>query len=200
MTNLEQSRRKLASYVTGPAGRMLAATPLTPNTLTWSGFVLTLAAALLVGTRHFIIAAIVYLVAALFDLMDGALARATGRTTRFGAILDSSLDRMSEGAILIGLIVMFARTGFPWEAMLCGMTILFSFMVSYIKARMEGMGVECKAGFFTRPERVVLMTIALFVGYNHVALVAIIILITVLSLATAIQRLVHAGHQTRDLA
>ena len=198
MASLEQARRNLARHFTEPAARALAATPLSPNFLTWSGFVVTLAAAFLVAARFFIIAGIVYIVAALFDMLDGALARATGKATRFGAVLDSSLDRVSEGAVLIGLIVMFARTGFHWEAMLCGMTMLFSFMVSYIRARMEGMGVECKAGFFTRPERVILMTVALLVGYNHVALVAILIVITVLSLASAIQRLAYARRHAKE--
>jgi len=200
MANLEQSRRKLASYFTVPAARVLAATPLTPNALTWFGFIVTFGAAVLVVLQHFVVAGIVYLAAALFDLLDGALARATGRTTRFGGVLDSSLDRMSEGVVLIGLLVMFARSGEPWEAMLCGMTMLFSFMVSYIKARMEAMGVECKAGFFTRPERVVLLAVALFVGWNHYALVALIAVLAALSLASAIQRLVYAYRHMKEPA
>jgi CDP-diacylglycerol--glycerol-3-phosphate 3-phosphatidyltransferase len=200
MSNLEQSRRKLASYFTVPASRVLAATPLSPDALTWFGFLLTLGAAVLVVLGHLIPAGIVYLAAALFDMLDGALARATGQATRFGAVLDSSLDRMSEGVVLIGLLVMFARTGYPWAAMLCGLTMLFSFMVSYIKARMEGMGVECKAGFFTRPERVVLLTVALLVGSFHVALVTIIAVIAALSLASAAQRLAYAYRHTRGPA
>ncbi len=200
MSNLEQSRRKLASYFTAPASRLLARTPFSPDFLTWTGFVLTLGAAALVVLRYFIAAGLVYLVAALFDLLDGSLARATGKTTRFGAILDSSLDRMSEGVVLTGLIVMFARSGEPWEAMLCGLTMLFSFMVSYIKARTEAIGVECKAGFFTRPERVVLLTVALLVGWNHYALVTIIAVLAALSLASAIQRLVYARRHTGEPA
>jgi CDP-diacylglycerol--glycerol-3-phosphate 3-phosphatidyltransferase len=198
MPNLEQSRRKLASYVTIPASRLLARTPLTPDALTWLGFLLTLGAAALVVLEHFIAAGLVYLAAALFDMLDGALARATNRTTRFGAVLDSSLDRVSEGVVLLGLVVMFARNGEPWEALLAGLTMLFSFMVSYIKARMEGLGVECKAGFFTRPERVVLLTAALLTGNNHYALVVIVAVIAALSLASAIERLLYARRHTQD--
>ena len=105
MPNLEQTRRKLASYVALPAGRLLAKTPLSPDVLTWMGFLLTVAAAVLVAMEHFIAAGIVYLVAALFDMLDGALARATDRSTKFGSILDSSLDRLSEGAMLLGILL-----------------------------------------------------------------------------------------------
>jgi CDP-diacylglycerol--glycerol-3-phosphate 3-phosphatidyltransferase len=192
MPNLERSRRKLASYVSMPAGRFLARTPLTPNMLTWIGFFITFGAAVLVVLEKFVAAGLVYLGAALFDMLDGALARETGKSTRFGAVLDSSLDRLSEGVVLIALVVMFARSGEPWEAMLAGMTMLFSFMVSYIRARIEGLGIECKAGFFTRPERVVLMTVALLVGWNHYALVSIVAVITFLSLLSAGERLIYA--------
>jgi len=198
MTNLERSRRKLASYVTVPAGRFLARTPLTPDVLTWIGFFITFGAAVLVVLEQFVAAGLVYLGAALFDMLDGALARETGKSTKFGAVLDSSLDRLSEGVVLLGLVVMFARTGEPWEAMLAGMTMLFSFMVSYIKARMEGLGIECKAGFFTRPERVALLTVALLVGWNHHALVVLLSILAFLSLLSAGERLVYAKQHARE--
>jgi len=198
MTNLERSRRKLASYVTVPAGRFLARTPLTPDALTWIGFFITFGAAVLVVLEYFVAAGLVYLGAALFDMLDGALARETGKSTKFGAVLDSSLDRMAEGVVLLGLVVMFARTGEPWEALLAGMTMLFSFMVSYIKARMEGLGIECKAGFFTRPERVALLTVALLVGWNHYALVVLLSILAFLSLLSAGERLIYAKRHARE--
>ena len=198
MTNLERSRRKLASYVTVPAGRFLARTPLTPDVLTWIGFFITFGAAVLVVLEYFVAAGLVYLGAALFDMLDGALARETGKSTKFGAVLDSSLDRMAEGVVLLGLVVMFARTGEPWEAMLAGMTMLFSFMVSYIKARMEGLGIECKAGFFTRPERVALLTVALLVGWSHDALVVLLSILAFLSLLSAGERLIYAKRHARE--
>lgn len=198
MANLEQSRRKLASYVSLPAGRFLARTPLTPDVLTWIGFFITFGAAVLVVFEQFIAAGLVYLGAALFDMLDGALARETGKSTKFGAVLDSSLDRMSEGVVLLGLLVMFARGGEPWEAMLAGMTMLFSFMVSYIRARIEALGIECKAGFFTRPERVGLLTIALLFGWNHYALVVLVAVLCFLSLLSAGERLIYAKRHARE--
>ena len=105
---------------------------------------------------------------------------------------------MAEGVVLLGLVVMFARTGEPWEAMLAGMTMLFSFMVSYIKARMEGLGIECKAGFFTRPERVALLTVALLVGWSHDALVVLLSILAFLSLLSAGERLIYAKRHARE--
>jgi CDP-diacylglycerol--glycerol-3-phosphate 3-phosphatidyltransferase len=192
MPSLETSRKSLASRVTFPLVRLLAKTPLTPDVVTWLGFVINLGAAALIFTRHFLAAGIVVLVAGAFDLLDGALARLTGRVTRFGAILDSTLDRLSEAALLLGLMYIFARDGEVGWCLLAGFALLGSLVVSYIRARMEGLGIECKAGLFTRPERVVVLALGLLMARFDHALVAALALVTAFSYITAGQRLFYA--------
>jgi CDP-diacylglycerol--glycerol-3-phosphate 3-phosphatidyltransferase len=101
MPNLEKIRRTLANSVTPPLARFLARTPLTPNVMTWLGFIVNIGAAVLVGTGHFLAAGFVMGAAGIFDMLDGALARLTGRVSRFGGILDSTLDRLSEAVVLL---------------------------------------------------------------------------------------------------
>jgi CDP-diacylglycerol--glycerol-3-phosphate 3-phosphatidyltransferase len=198
MSKLEKSRKSLANSVTPPFVRLLAKTPLTPDTLTWLGFLINVGAAVLIVTDHFLAAGIVVLVAGLFDLLDGALARHIGKTTRFGAILDSSLDRLSEGAVLLALLVMFAREQQSAGSLVVGVTMLGSIMVSYIRARIEGIGIECKAGIFTRPERVIIMALGLMLNQFHNALLAALAIIAFFSWVTVIERLVYAWRQTRN--
>jgi len=197
MSKLEKTRRTLANSVTPPLARLLAKTPLTPNILTWLGFFITIAAAVLIVTDHFLAAGIVVLVAGLFDMLDGALARLTGRVSRFGAILDSTLDRLSEAAVLLALLVVFTREQHIAASLLVGITLLSSLMVSYIRARMEGMGIECKAGFFTRPERVVILALGLLLNQFENALLAALAIIAFFSWITIVERLIYAWRQTR---
>lgn len=198
MPNLEKTRKSIAGYVTQPIVRILAKTPLTPNALTWAGFLLTVGAAVLIVTGHLIAAGATVIVAGLFDMLDGALARTTGQASKFGAILDSTLDRMSEAVLMLGLLAMFARNGQAWESFLAGVTLLGSFMVSYIRARMEGMGIECRAGFFTRPERVIILVLGLLLSGVPYALVIALALIAFLSLISAGERLVYARRRTKE--
>jgi CDP-diacylglycerol--glycerol-3-phosphate 3-phosphatidyltransferase len=198
MSRLEKTRKAMANSVTPPFVRLLAKTPLTPDALTWLGFLVNVGAAVLIVTDHFLAAGIVVLVAGLFDLLDGALARFTNKTTRFGAILDSSLDRLSEGAVLLALLVVFAREQHSSGCLVVGITMLGSIMVSYIRARIEGMGIECKAGVFTRPERVIIMALGLMLNQFHNALLAALAIIAFFSWVTVIERLFYAWRQTRE--
>ncbi len=198
MSNLEKTRRLLANSVTPPIVRLLAKTPLTPDILTWLGFLVTLGAVALIVTGHLLAAGVVVLVAGFCDLLDGALARFIGKTTRFGAILDSSLDRLSEGALLLSLLVVFSREQHLAGVLVVGVTLLGSIMVSYIRARMEGMGIECKAGFFTRPERVILLALGLMLYQFDNALLTTLALIAFFSWITVVERLVYAWRRTRE--
>lgn len=192
MVNLESARKALENHVTEPVIRFLSKTPLTPNQVTLIGFGITVIAGALAFTEHLLAAGIVVLIAGAFDMLDGALARTTKRVTRFGAILDSTLDRVSEALILIGLLAVFVRGGNLTESMLVGFAIIGSFLTSYTRARMEGLGIECKAGLFTRPERVIVTSIGLiFSGISYVLLIALII-VTFFSWYTTIERMVYA--------
>jgi CDP-diacylglycerol--glycerol-3-phosphate 3-phosphatidyltransferase len=170
---------------TAPVAKALAHTPVTPDFITWLGFFLTCGAAGLVAAHHLLVGGIGVLVAAVMDTFDGALARQSGRVSKFGGVLDSTLDRLSEGVVLLGIIYLLARNGSAFGAVLAGAAMMLSFSVSYIRARSEGMGVECSEGWFTRTERVVVIALGLML--NHVIIALYII--SVLSLITASQRL-----------
>ncbi|HJX12121.1 MAG TPA: CDP-alcohol phosphatidyltransferase family protein [Dehalococcoidales bacterium] len=198
MSKLDSARRIVSGHITPPIVSLLAKTPLTPNSITWIGFLLTVGAAALVVTGHLVTAGIVVLAAGLFDMLDGALARATGRVTRFGGILDSTLDRLSEAVLLLGMLYVFAREGQAAAALLAGVTMLGSFLVSYIRARVEVLGIDGKVGLFTRPERVIILALGLLLSHFGNALVIALAVIAFFSYYTVGQRLFHAWRQTRD--
>jgi len=197
MTKLAQARKVTSDYVTQPAVKLLARTPITPNTLTWLGFWITVGAAVLVVTGNFFAAGFVVLVAGFFDMLDGALARTTNRVTRFGGILDSTLDRLSEAVLLLSLLVIYTRGQQVAESLLVGVALLGSLLVSYIRARIEALGMQCKVGLFTRPERVIILALGLLLSQFNYALVIALAIITFFSFFTVGQRLLYAWHQTR---
>ena len=143
-------------------------------------------------------AGIVVLVSGLFDMLDGALARNTGQTTRFGAILDSTLDRVSEAILLLTLLAVFTRNQMVPESILSGVALVGSLLVSYIRARMEGLGIECKAGLFTRPERVIILALGLLLSRFDNAMLIVLAIITFFSWLTVIERMVYAYRKLRE--
>jgi len=197
MMRLSGVRKTLGYYFAEPVVRLLARTPITPNALTWSGFLVSVGAAVLIATGHLLAAGFVVLVAGLFDILDGALARRTNRTTRFGAVLDSTLDRAAEAALLIGILVMYAGEQSTSGVLVAGVAWLGSLLVSYIRARAEALGLECQVGVFTRPERVVVLALGLLLSYFDSALLIALIVIAVLSLVTAGQRVLYVWRQTK---
>ena len=203
MVKLPQVRKTIAYRVTEPVVQLLATTPISPNALTWLGFLLTVGAAVLIATGHLLAAGLVVLFAGFFDILDGALARRTNRTTRFGGILDSVLDRLSEAALLLGILVLFLLVeeqsvlftllAKKWSILLVGVALLVSPLVSYIRARAEAMSLECQVGLFTRFERVVVLVLGLLLNQVVIALSIIV----VFSFVTVGQRLVHVWQQTK---
>jgi len=163
---------------------------VTPNQVTTAGTILNAGVAFLVVFDHLIYAGILMLVAGLFDMLDVSLARVTQKVTPFGAFLDSSLDRVSEGMILAGVAYFLASRGGQRgsiDAALVVLALLGSILVSYTRARAESLGVECKSGIATRPERIILVAIGLF--FNVLSYVIYIML--ALTVFTVIQRVVH---------
>jgi len=175
--------------------RVLARTPFTPNFLSWAGFVLALGAAALVITGYTLAAGVVALFSGFFDILDGALARLTQRATPFGAVLDATLDRLSEGVILLAILAVYALQPLLLGVLLVGAVLLLSQLVSYVRARAEAQGLECKVGIFTRAERVVILALGLLLSYFSYALVVALAIIVVFSLVTVIQRVVYAWQQ-----
>jgi phosphatidylglycerophosphate synthase len=142
--------------------RWLAHGHINPNFLTVIGVALNVGCGLLFGFGHFFAAGIALVVANLFDMLDGQVARLSGRVTRFGGFLDSSLDRLSDMVIFVGLMVFYARnTEFhsTLNVFLAGAGLMGSVMVSYASARAESLIPKCDVGFLRRPERVVLFII-----------------------------------------
>lgn len=143
-------------------GALLARTGLTPNQLTVMGLVLNGVVGWVVAEGRLQLAGVLLIVAGAFDMLDGAVARATGRVTRFGGVLDSVLDRYAEAFVLGGLLVWIVRTGLgAVPVLLCYATIVGSILVSYVRARAEGAGIQLTQGFFARPERVVVLALGL---------------------------------------
>ena len=194
MAGLSQARKAESSYFTNPVVRILARTPVSPGALTWLGFVLAIAAAVLITTEQLLVAGFVVLVAGFLDMLDGALARRTNRVSRFGAVLDSTLDRLSEGVLLLGILVLFAGKGEVTWVLLTGIALIASLLVSYIRARAEALGLECAVGLFTRPERIIVLVLGLLLNQLEIALA----IIAALSLFTAGQRLVYVLRQAKN--
>jgi len=197
VVRLSEIRKTIAYRFTEPVVRLLARTAITPSTITWFGFLLALGAAALIITGHPFAAGLMVLIAGFFDILDGALARYTNRATRFGAILDSTVDRLSEAVVLLGILVLFAREQLIAQTLLVGVALLGSLLVSYIRARAEALGLECQVGVFTRAERVIVLALGLLLNQIAYALVIALGIVAVFSFITVIQRLLYVWQQTK---
>jgi CDP-diacylglycerol--glycerol-3-phosphate 3-phosphatidyltransferase len=195
-SKLNEFRRTIASYLTPAIVRFLSRTGITPNTLTIFGFFVTLVAAALILTNHQFAAGFVVLTAGFFDMLDGSLARNTNQVTRFGGILDSILDRLSEAALMVSILVVFGKDGSIPGIWTTSIALVSSIMVSYIRSRAESEGIDCEVGIFTRPERIVLLAIGLLLSGLNNALLITLGIISLFSVITVIQRLLHAWKLT----
>jgi len=173
----------------------MARTPLTPDVISWFGFALILGTAALIITGHPFAAGFVVLAAGYFDILDGALARHIGRVTPFGGVLDSTLDRLSDAAILIAILVFFENT--LWMVLLVFLAFISSLLVSYIRARALNAGLEPGRGIFTRSERIIVLALGLLLSSLTNALVIALAVITALSFFTAGQRLFYAWRDSK---
>ena len=191
--------RSAPKWVTEPVIRPLAAIGVTPNMLTVLGLLGNVGAAALVAEGHFVIAGIVVLFASALDMFDGALARATGQATPFGSAFDATVDRISEAAVLFGLLVYFSDRGGRTEELLIFVAVVGSLLVSYVRARAEIINVTMREGAFTRFERVLLMGVGLIAqgiaGEN--VLTPVLWVLAVLASFTALQRLAIVWLKTR---
>jgi len=181
MINLTRIRDNLEYRITNPFIGILSRIGITPNALTLIGLAVSIVAAYVVATGHFFIGGVVVLFAGLFDLLDGALAKFNKQATIFGAILDSTVDRISEASIFCGLLFYFMSTGSNLEIILIFLVVVGSFLVSYVRARAEGLGLKCQVGWFTRAERIVVLTIGLLLNQVLIILwiLAVFVYITV---------------------
>lgn len=198
VAKLSEARKTIAYYLTQPVVRLLAKTPIAPNAVSWFGFLLAVGAAALIITEHLFAAGFVVLVAGFFDILDGALARGTNRTSQFGAVLDSTLDRLAEAVVLLGILVLYAREQSAAGVLVVGLALIASPLVSYIRAKAESLGLECQVGLFTRAERVVVLALGLLLSQIDYALIAALAIIVVFSFITVTQRLLYVWRQTKN--
>jgi CDP-diacylglycerol--glycerol-3-phosphate 3-phosphatidyltransferase len=192
MLTLTDLARRWMRWLLEPLARLISRTGISPNLLTVMGFVFTVGVAYVVATGHLQIGGVLLVVAGTFDALDGTLARLAGRKSRFGAFLDSTMDRFSEAVIYLGLLVHYTQHGGRQESFLIYAAIVGSLMVSYARARAEGLGIECKTGILTRFERTAVLVIGLILNQMRITLW----ILAVLSNFTALQRMYHVWRAT----
>ncbi len=158
-----------------------------PNVLTFVGVVINVGAAWALGVGRFLLAGLIMIAANIFDFIDGKVAHRLQLQSEFGAFWDSTLDRFSDLALLVGLIYLYSRLGRTDYVMVAALTLIFSIMTSYARARAESLVAKCKVGFMERPERIVLFMIGAFT--NRMAGVLWVIL--VLSILTVANRIYY---------
>ena len=196
--NLESARSFITRYFESPVASALSRIGVGPNAVTLLGLAIACASGYLIATGNLWAGGVVLLASGVFDMLDGALARITGQATRFGALLDSVVDRLCEAVVLLGLLVHYNRSGPEWGGALVFAALVGSLMVSYLRARSEGLGIECKVGIMQRPERVVTLGVALIAGHWWPAVtLAALGVIAALTLFTMCQRLAHSWRTLR---
>ena len=178
---------------------------LTPNAISITGFVLNVVAAVLVTQRLFFLGGLTFIAGSIMDMLDGRYSRMSGKGTPFGAFLDSTLDRIEEGAVLTAVAAYFASRGDEFAVAAVVLVVLGSLMVSYTRARAEALGVECKTGLATRPVRVVVLSIGLVfakgasLGDFELLAPAIYVMLALTAL-TVVQRVWHVRQALRVTA
>jgi CDP-diacylglycerol---glycerol-3-phosphate 3-phosphatidyltransferase len=185
---MEEFRAKLYAsfdFALVPIADFLIGHRVTPNILTLVALAINLLAASCIMPGWLFLGGLLYLLAGLVDLFDGTVARRGGMSTEFGAFLDSSLDRISEGLIFAAIAFHFAAGGNAAIAAVVVLALLGSFMVSYTRARAEALGLAGKSGFASRFERLLLISIALMAGFLEAA----IYILALLTLLTVAQRI-----------
>ncbi len=199
MINLAEFRKIAARRITEPLKTTLIKSRLKPNTLTWFALAISIIAAGTIATNHLLIGGFLVLLSGLFDILDGALARLTNQATRFGALLDSTFDRISDAVLLLGLLVLYLMSGSTIEMVLIFLALISSFLTSYVRARAEGLGINCPVGLFTRAERVIILALGLLLNqlYKFSIFIALI-LVVVLGFVTVGQRLIYVWQQTKS--
>ena len=216
--SFKERARRVVRAALGPVAGFLHGLGIGPDHLTVTGLLAGVVASVVFLAGHFRHGAALIALAGICDILDGELARRSGRRSRFGAFLDSTLDRLSDGLVLAGIAGFYtvhlyelvmdppaaaAEVGRgldprSWAivSLTAVLAMVGSFMVSYTRARAEGLGLECRVGWFERPERTVLLIVAALFGVGRWMSLALILL-ALLSFVTAAQRVAHIWKHTR---
>jgi len=195
LDKIHNNVKKIIFLIFRPFIQLLTSVHLKPNHITFIGFFINVIAAYMLIIDHLVLGGIIILLAGLFDMLDGHIARKTGQTSKFGALLDSTIDRYSEFFIFLGLIILFYDKNEKIAIIVTFVTLCGSLLVSYIRARAEGLGMECKVGFFQRPERVVGIALGCFLPFPGI--VYMIYFLSIMTHLTVIQRIWHVYKNSR---
>ncbi len=176
-----------------PMVRLFMRLKLHPNTFTTLGLLVSMVSGYMAARGFIRASSALLLISGMFDTIDGKLARDSGKVSKFGALFDSTLDRYAEVIYFFGLAYFFIRENMHLVSLITAIALGGSLMVSYIRARAEGLGFTCKVGILQRPERLLLVGVA---GLIHVSVLVVAIwIVAILSNVTAVVRIVHVWHQ-----
>ena|SRR4030042_1156052 len=184
---------KLGHFLDTPLRPVAKRIPFSPNILTIIGFLITVLAAFIIP-YNIRLGGVVILIGGLFDMLDGIVARVGGKTTKFGAFLDSVLDRYSDAAIFLAVAWYLAEKGDHTGAFLSLGTLVGAFLISYTRARAEGLGESCHTGIMERPERIILLIFAALTGW----ITPVLWIMLVLTHITVVQRIYHVRRKMSD--
>jgi len=195
---VKELKSRSRQYAEAPA-RFFGRLGVTPNALTVAGALLTATVGLLIAQGWFLAAGVCLWLFSATDTLDGALARATNRVTVFGAFLDSVCDRYAEAAVFFGLVWWYQAHGDMLGVTLSYLAVVGSLMVSYARARAEGVGLQAAdVGWFQRPERIILLGVGLLLAsYVPYALLVVLALLAALTSVTVLQRVRHVATASR---
>ena len=200
MNNYQIQRNKLKLYLNellySSIIPLLAKSKISPNTLTIIGFIFSLITMVLISQGYLLISGILIIFSSIFDLLDGALARYSNNTTNFGKFFDAVIDRLSEIAIYVGLFIYFNNDSS--SLLIIFLSAISNQMVSYIKTKYESIGIEGDVGIFTRPERIVTLSLALIIGSFYLYVFYIFMYISILLALISIMQRIFYGFINSD--
>ncbi len=200
MNNYQIQRNKLKLYINkvlySSLIPLLSKMKISPNTLTIFGFIFSLLTMILISQGYLLISGILIIFSSIFDLLDGALARYTRNTTNFGKFFDAVIDRLSEIAIYVGLFIYFMNDSN--SLLIIFISTISNQLVSYIKTKYESIGIEGDVGIFTRPERIITLSLALIIGSFYLYIFYIFMYISILLALISIMQRIFYGFINSD--
>ena len=195
-------------HITNPVASVLISLGITANTATIVGFIVNVTAGISLAYERLILGGILIVVGGSFDMVDGAIARIRKVSNSSGALLDSVIDRYSEGAIFMGIAAYFYKSSSFYGilgVLLTFATMIGAFLVSYARARSEGLAVECNVGLMQRTERLVILAVGVIANgilidlvVNNLILIIVLAILTIFTHITAVHRLIHSFRHLRN--
>ena len=205
----EAKLRSKISAILSPLARIIVSLGITANMVTMFGLLVNLVAAYCLASKWLVVAGVLILFGASFDMIDGAVARARTSTNSSGALLDSVIDRYSEAVIFLGALIYFHHLQNFIGVVLVFAAVIGSILVSYVRAKAEGLQIECKVGLMQRPERIILLALGVlvqgvipdqytFLQSKGMILFGVFVILAVTAHITAIHRLIFSFHKLSD--